>query len=962
MLADLGVGWEELLGQALPAAIRDSALPGLPDPESEPEVLAALRRLAGRNTPMVQMIGAGYYDTFTPAVIRRGVLSNPAWYTAYTPYQAEVAQGRLELLMLFQTMVEDLTALPIANASLLDEPTAAAEAMAIAVRADRAGRRRFLVDHDVLPQTRAVLATRAEPVGIEIVDHDLAGGLPPWAADRDRGACGVLISDPAASGAVRDWAPLASAAHAAGCLVVATTDLLALLLLRPPGAWGADIAVGSAQRFGVPLGYGGPHAGFIAVRTGLERQLPGRLVGASVDSRGRPAYRLALQTREQHIRRERATSNICTAQALLAIVAALYAAHHGPTGLRQIAERVHHHARRLAAGLQAAGLDVAAGPFFDTVSVESGSRTAAFIAAARRRGINVRAVDDTRVAVSTDEVTTSAHIDALLAAAAEVMPGTTTPASPGASQTAEPGFGVCTRSGPAPLAHPHFHRHRSETSMMRWLRHLADRDLALDRAMIPLGSCTMKLTAAAEMEAILWPEFAGIHPFAPLDQAAGWQEIIGDLERWLAAITGYDAVSLQPNSGSQGEYAGLLAIRAYHRSRGDRERTVCLIPSSAHGTNAASAAMAGMDVVVVDCDARGDVDLDDLRTKAAEHRARLAAIMVTFPSTHGVYEEGIGEICAIVHEHGGQVYVDGANLNALVGLARPGQFGADVSHVNLHKTFCIPHGGGGPGVGPIGVRAHLAPFLPGHPLRPGSPGEPVVGPVNGAPWGSAGVLPIPWAYLRLMGAEGLRRATAQAVLSANWIAARLAPHYPILYTGRTGRVAHECIVDIRPLTAQTGVTVDDIAKRLMDYGFHAPTVSFPVAGTIMIEPTESEERAELDRFLEALIAIRGEIAAVADGTWSLADSPLRRAPHTVADVAGTWDRPYSRELAVLPSPAQQAWKYWPPVNRIDAAHGDRTLICSCVPVAEYAAPTAGLRGPGGAGAMAEAAAPEPILT
>jgi len=920
MLAVIGYGSRrELADAAVPRGIRSDHVLGLPAAATEDGALDELRALARRNTVLTSMIGLGYHDTVTPPVILRGVLEDPGWYTAYTPYQPEISQGRLEALLNFQTVVADLTGLPTAGASLLDEPTAAAEAMALCRRSSKSSSNRFLVDGDTHPQTLAVVATRAEPLGLEIETFDVAAGLPA-------GDCfGVLLSYPASSGAVRALGSLVDEAHARGALVAVTTDLLALTLLTPPGEWGADIAVGSAQRFGVPMGFGGPHAGFMSVRAGLERQLPGRLVGVSVDADGAPAYRLALQTREQHIRREKATSNICTAQVLLAVVAGMYAAYHGPEGLTAIATRVHGHAARLAESLRAGGVEVGTDHFFDTVTARVPGRATAIVDAARDRGINLRLVDADTVGASCDERTTGAHVEAVCAAFGV--------APVGAAATSAGPDGLARQT--AFLTHPVFSRHRSETSMMRYLRRLSDRDLALDRTMIPLGSCTMKLNAAAEMEPITWPEFAGLHPFAPIEQSEGTRALIGDLETWLAEITGYDAVSLQPNAGSQGEFAGLLAIRAYHRANGDTERDICLIPSSAHGTNAASAAMVGMRVVVVACDSGGNVSLSDLHTKLAEHGGRVAALMVTYPSTHGVFEHDIAEICAAVHDAGGQVYVDGANLNALVGLARPGRFGADVSHLNLHKTFCIPHGGGGPGVGPVAVRAHLAPYLPNHPLVPEAGPATGVGPISGAPWGSAGVLPISWAYLRLMGGDGLTAATEVAVLSANYLAHQLAPHYPVLYTGDHGLVAHECIVDVRGITKDTGVTVEDIAKRLIDYGFHAPTMSFPVAGTLMIEPTESEDLAELDRFADAMIAIRAEIDRVAAGEWPVEASPLRQAPHTAASLLGEWNFGYDRELAAYPVTGIRADKYWPPVRRIDQGYGDRNLMCSCPPLSVY---------------------------
>jgi glycine dehydrogenase len=924
MLAVVGYGsLEELVADAIPDAVQAFEPLDLPPAASEDQVQAELRQLAGRNRRLVSMIGLGYCDTITPPVIRRQVVENPAWYTSYTPYQPEISQGRLEALLNFQTMVADLTGLGIANASLLDESTAAAEAMALCHRAARI-EGAFAVDADCHPQTIEVVRTRAEPLGLEVVVADLEGGLP------DGPLFGVLLQYPGSSGAVRDHAGLVEAVHARGGLVAVAADLLALTLLRPPGEIGADVAVGSAQRFGVPLWFGGPHAGFIAVRKGLERQLPGRLVGVSIDVDSKPAYRLALQPREQHIRREKATSNICTAQSLPAIVASTYAAYHGAEGLTAIARRAHRYAAILAAGLRTGGVEVVHQHFFDTVTARVPGRAAAVVAAARDRGVNLRLVDADHVGVATDEVTRREHLERVWAAFGAGA-GTDVDALDRATPDALPA--ALARTSPF-LTHPVFHRHRSETAMLRYLRRLSDRDIALDRSMIPLGSCTMKLNAAAEMEPITWPELASIHPFAPLDQVEGYRALIDQLERWLEEITGYDRVSLQPNAGSQGELAGLLAIRAYHRSQGS-ERDVCLIPSSAHGTNAASAAMAGLRVVVVACDDRGNVDLEDLRAKLQEHRDRVAAIMVTYPSTHGVFEPAISELCGAVHQAGGQVYVDGANLNALVGLARPGRFGADVSHLNLHKTFCIPHGGGGPGVGPVGVRAHLAPFLPSHPLRPEAGPPAGVGPISEAPWGSAGILPISWAYIRLMGPDGLRRATEVAILGANYVARRLAPHYPVLYTGRKGLVAHECILDLRRITRETGVTAEDVAKRLIDYGFHAPTMSFPVAGTLMVEPTESEDQAELDRFCEAMIAIRHEIAKVASGELDREDNPLRNAPHTAEMLAREWTHPYPRELAAFPVGSLRQAKYWPPVRRIQGAYGDRNLVCTCPPVTAW---------------------------
>ncbi|MEV4972506.1 aminomethyl-transferring glycine dehydrogenase [Streptomyces scopuliridis] len=928
MLAQVGYGsLDELTAAAVPDVIRSTEALRLPEARTEAEVLAELRSLADRNQVLAPMIGLGYYGTYTPSVILRNVMENPAWYTAYTPYQPEISQGRLEALLNFQTVVAELTGLPTSGASLLDEGTAAAEAMALARRVGKVKGGVFLVDADALPQTIAVIETRAEPTGVEVVVADLSEGIPAEVAER--GVFGVLLQYPGASGAVRDLGPVIEQAHGLGAIVTVAADLLALTLLTSPGELGADIAVGTTQRFGVPMGFGGPHAGFMAVREKFARSLPGRLVGVSVDADGNKAYRLALQTREQHIRREKATSNICTAQVLLAVMAGMYAVYHGPEGLRSIARRTHRYATLLAEGLRAGGVEIVHGAYFDTLTVRVPGRAAEVVAAAREGGVNIHLADADHVSVACDETTgrtqlaavwtafgVSGDIDALDAATEEALPG------------------ALLRTDDY-LAHPVFHQYRSETAMLRYLRRLADRDYALDRGMIPLGSCTMKLNATTEMEPVTWPEFGALHPFAPAEQAQGYLTLIRELEERLAEVTGYDAVSLQPNAGSQGELAGLLAVRAYHRANGDTGRTVCLIPSSAHGTNAASAVMAGMKVVVVKTREDGDVDVEDLHAKIAQHGAELAVLMVTYPSTHGVFEEHIGDICAAVHDAGGQVYVDGANLNALVGLAKPGRFGSDVSHLNLHKTFCIPHGGGGPGVGPVGVRAHLAPYLPNHPLQPAAGPETGVGPISAAPWGSAGILPISWAYVRLMGGEGLKRATQVAVLAANYIAKRLEPHYPVLYTGPNGLVAHECIVDLRPLTKATGVSVDDIAKRLIDYGFHAPTMSFPVAGTLMIEPTESEDLTEIDRFCETMIAIRTEIEKVASGEWPADDNPLCNAPHTAAALAGAWEHAYSRDEAVFPAGVSAADKYWPPVRRIDGAFGDRNLVCSCPPLDAY---------------------------
>jgi glycine dehydrogenase len=928
MLAAIGrASLEDLTTTAVPAAIRATQSMSIVPADSERAVVKELRGLAARNQVLTSMIGLGYYGTVTPAVIQRNVLENPAWYTAYTPYQPEISQGRLEALLNFQTVVSDLTALSTAGASLLDEATAAAEAMTLMRRSSKAADAAvLLVDEAIFPQTLAVMQTRALPLGISVVVADLSevtsrDELVAAAGGSD--VFGVLVQYPDLHGRLRDHRALAEAAHEAGALVTAAADLMALTLATAPGEWGADIAVGTSQRLGVPMGFGGPHAGYMSVRAGLERTLPGRLVGVSVDVTGAPAYRLALQTREQHIRREKATSNICTAQVLLAVMASMYAVYHGPRGLRAIALRIHSHATSLAEALRAGGLDVAEGEHFDTLSVRVPGRADAVVAAAVAEHVNVWRHDGDTVVLSVDETT---DLDDLAKVARAFGVD-----APTRVEIGEPGWDSALVRTSEYLTHPVFTSHHSETAMLRYLRRLSDRDFALDRGMIPLGSCTMKLNATTEMLAITWPEFADLHPFAPLEQTEGIRHLVSELEQWLCDITGYDAVSLQPNAGSQGEFAGLLAIAAYHRSRGDFERNICLIPASAHGTNAASAVMAGMKVVVVKTDTiTGNVDMDDLKAKVEEHRDDLAAIMVTYPSTHGVFEDTITDLCAMVHDAGGQVYVDGANLNALVGLAQPGRFGADVSHLNLHKTFCIPHGGGGPGVGPVACREHLAPFLPNHPLDAQAGPETGVGPVSAAPYGSAGILPISWAYVRLMGASGLRRATEVAVLNANYVAARLRDHYPVLYSGEGGLVAHECILDVRPLSKETGVSVDDIAKRLIDYGFHAPTMSFPVAGTLMVEPTESEDKLELDRFCDAMIAIRAEIDAVG-AAGNAASSVLRGAPHTALSLAGDWDVDYSRQEAAFPQGVDPLAKYWPPVRRIDGAYGDRHLVCSCPP-------------------------------
>ncbi|WP_024804685.1 aminomethyl-transferring glycine dehydrogenase [Nocardia sp. BMG51109] len=931
ILDTVGVGsLDELAERAVPASILDAAagngLCVLPPAASEHEVLDELAALAKSNTVATSMIGLGYYDTLTPPVLVRNLLENPAWYTSYTPYQPEISQGRLEALLNFQTMVSDLTGMEVANASMLDEATAAAEAMTLLHRANRGAKsNRLVIDADLFPQTRTVLFTRAEPLGIEIVEADLSAGVLP-----DGDFFGVLVQVPGASGRIVDWTELTAAAHERGALVGAGADLLAMTLITPPGEQGVDVCFGTTQRFGVPLGFGGPHAGYLAVRSAHARQLPGRLVGVSKDADGHVAYRLALQTREQHIRREKATSNICTAQVLLAVVAAMYASYHGADGLRAIARRVHRHAERLAAGL---GEAVVHDRFFDTVLVHVPGGAGPVVAKAKGRGVNLRLVDADHVAVACDEATTEAHVAIVLDSfGADGVAGETVPGErPAGAASGEPALPPIENRTSEYLTHPAFTRYHTETAMLRYLRQLSDKDIALDRSMIPLGSCTMKLNATVEMEPITWPGFSRVHPYAPVEDAPGLLRVIEDLESWLAAVTGYDRVSLQPNAGSQGEYAGLLAIRRYHVDRGDTHRDTCLIPSSAHGTNAASAAMAGLRVEVVRCRANGDVDLDDLRARIADRADRLACIMITYPSTHGVYEHEIAELCALVHDAGGQVYVDGANLNALVGLARPGRFGGDVSHLNLHKTFCIPHGGGGPGVGPLAVRDHLAPYLPGDPLRTDSHA------VSAAMYGSASILPITWAYVRAMGADGLRRATLTAIASANYIARRLDSHYPVLYTGENTMVAHECILDLREITKRTGVTVDDVAKRLADYGFHAPTMSFPVAGTLMVEPTESENLEELDAFIDAMIAIKGEIDQVAAGTWTVEDSPLRGAPHTPASLVGDWPHAYSRETAVYPQGLTHPRpKVWPAVRRIDGAFGDRNLVCSCPPLEAYA--------------------------
>jgi glycine dehydrogenase len=923
MLKTLGVASiDELMDQVIPPAIRQKKSLAIGAALTEQEALARAREVAAKNRIFTSMIGQGYYGTVLPPVIQRNILESPAWYTAYTPYQPEISQGRLEALMNFQTMVCELTGFDIVNASLLDEGTAAAEAMMMAYRLAGPDRDTFFVDADCHPQTIAVVQTRAEPLDIKIVV-----GVPDETIDT-AGVFGALLQYPGSSGQVRDLRAVIAAMRAGQIVTAVAADPLALTLLVPPRELGADIAIGSMQRFGVPVGFGGPHAAYIATTNEYRRSLPGRIIGVSIDSRGRPAYRLALQTREQHIRREKATSNICTAQVLLAIIASMYGVYHGPEGLKQIATRIHRRASTIASGLAALGFQIRTRQFFDTITVETGDATAAILERARGFEINLRSLGEgnqAAIAISCDETTTPAICEKVCRAFA--------------SDRKVPAFEAVERQNgynvPAGLLRKSefmqqavFSRYRSETELLRYMRRLSDRDLALDRTMIPLGSCTMKLNATTEMLPVTWPEFSNIHPFAPADQTKGYTELVSDLGKALCEITGYDAFSLQPNSGAQGEYAGLLAIRAYHRSRGDSQRDICLIPSSAHGTNPASAQLAGMKIVVVRCNEAGDIDLADLRAKAELHADRLSALMVTYPSTHGVFEEHIRDICDVVHRHGGQVYLDGANLNAQVGLARPADYGADVGHINLHKTFCIPHGGGGPGVGPVGVKAHLARFLPGHPERGDLPSD--VGPVSAAPFGSASILPISWIYILMMGGEGLRLASEQAIISANYIAARIRHHFPVLYSGQSGRVAHECILDVRACKAATDVTAEDIAKRLIDYGFHAPTMSFPVAGTLMVEPTESESKAELDRFCDAMIAISGEIGLIAGGKSDRANNPIRNAPHTALDLADDdWKRPYSRMHACFPLSSLQAAKYWPPVNRIDNAYGDRNLMCTC---------------------------------
>ncbi|XLY89527.1 aminomethyl-transferring glycine dehydrogenase [Ectopseudomonas mendocina] len=913
---------DALTGAVIPESIKGTSILGEQPGLSEADALAKIKAIAAKNQQFKNYIGQGYYGTHTPSPILRNLLENPAWYTAYTPYQPEISQGRLEALLNFQTLISDLTGMQIANASLLDEATAAAEAMTFCKRLSKnKAANIFFVSQHCHPQTLDVLRTRAEPLGIDIEVGDEA-------AITDASAYfGALLQYPASNGDIFDYRALVERFHAANALVAVAADLLALTLLTPPGEFGADVALGSAQRFGVPLGFGGPHAAYFATRDAFKRDMPGRLVGMSVDRFGKPALRLAMQTREQHIRREKATSNICTAQVLLANIASMYAVYHGPKGLTEIAQRVHSFTAILALGLTKLGHSVEQQHFFDTLSIKTGAKTAELHAKARAAGINLREIDAERLGLSLDETTDQAAVEALLAlfAGDQAAPAVSDLAAQIASRLPQ---GLLRQS--AILQHEVFNRYHSETELMRYLRKLADKDLALDRSMIPLGSCTMKLNAASEMIPVTWPEFGNLHPFAPVEQAAGYTQLTTELEAMLCAATGYDAVSLQPNAGSQGEYAGLLAIRAYHLSRGDDQRDICLIPQSAHGTNPATASMAGMRVVVTACDARGNVDIADLKAKAEEHKDRLAAIMITYPSTHGVFEEGIREICQIIHDNGGQVYIDGANMNAMVGLCAPGQFGGDVSHLNLHKTFCIPHGGGGPGVGPIGVKSHLAPFLPGHGHMARKEGA-----VSAAPFGSASILPITWMYITMMGGNGLKRASQMAILNANYIARRLEEHYPVLYSGEGGLVAHECILDIRPLKDSSGISVDDVAKRLIDFGFHAPTMSFPVAGTLMIEPTESESKEELDRFCDAMIAIREEIRAVEQGRLDKDDNPLKNAPHTALELVGEWHHAYSREQAVYPLASLIEAKYWPPVGRVDNVYGDRNLVCACPSIEAY---------------------------
>ncbi|MBJ7310634.1 aminomethyl-transferring glycine dehydrogenase [Rugamonas sp. CCM 8940] len=933
MLSTLGYASRAALIDALvPANIRNQgALPlgQYSQPMPEQEALAKLKAIASQNKVLKSLIGQGYYNTHTPGVILRNIFENPAWYTAYTPYQPEISQGRLEAILNFQQVVTDLTGMGIANASMLDEGTAAAEAMTLIQRVGKSKSQVFYVADDVLPQTREVVQTRAEPLGIVVRT------FAPAELAELHDCFGVLLQYPGVDGVVRDYKDGVAAVKAKGAMVVVAADLLALTVLTPPGEWGADVVVGNSQRFGVPLGFGGPHAGYLSTRDEFKRSMSGRLVGVTIDAQGNKAYRLALQTREQHIRREKATSNICTAQVLLAVMASMYAVYHGPAGLKQIAQRVHRYTGILAANLATLGYEISNATFFDTLTVKT-DNAEALLATAVAHGVNLRKVDAHHVGVSLDETTSRADLELLWTIFAHGVKATAKADFDQVEASVRQAFPAALERSSAYLSHPVFNRYHSETEMLRYLRSLADKDLALDRTMIPLGSCTMKLNATSEMIPVTWPEFSNIHPFAPDAQTIGYREMIGQLEDMLCALTGYAAVSLQPNAGSQGEYAGLLVIKAYHESRGEGHRNICLIPSSAHGTNPASANMVGMQVVVTACDASGNVDLADLKAKAELHAKNLACVMVTYPSTHGVFEEGIQELCAIIHSHGGQVYIDGANMNALVGVAAPGSFGGDVSHLNLHKTFCIPHGGGGPGVGPIGVGAHLAKFLPNQRSSGYQRDVAGIGAVSAAPYGSASILPISWMYIAMMGAEGLTAATETAILAANYIARRLSPHYPVLYSGHDGLVAHECIIDLRPLTDATGISNEDVAKRLMDFGFHAPTMSFPVPGTLMIEPTESESKAEIDRFIDAMVAIRMEIAKVENGEFDREDNPLKHAPHTAEVLtADKWERKYSREVAAFPLPSLRKQKYWPTVGRADNVYGDRNLMCGCAPMSDY---------------------------
>ncbi|MBA6418360.1 aminomethyl-transferring glycine dehydrogenase [Pseudomonas sp. 5Ae-yellow] len=929
MLDALGANsLEDLVGQTVPQSILRNELLGLGAPRSEAEVLSYLKQVAARNQVFTSCIGMGYHGTLTPTVILRNVLENPGWYTAYTPYQPEIAQGRLESLLNFQQLTIDLTGMELASASLLDEATAAAEAMALAKRVAKSKSNLFFVDEDCHPQTISVVLTRAEAFGFDVVVDDVS-------TLGEHEVFGALFQYPTTWGEIRDLKPLIEQVQAQKGLACVSADLLALVKLTSPGELGADVVFGSAQRFGVPMGYGGPHAAFFATRDAYKRAMPGRIIGVSVDARGNRALRMALQTREQHIRREKANSNICTAQVLLANIASFYAVYHGPQGLKVIADRVHRLTAILAAGLQAAGVTLRNQSFFDTLTLNVPGKAGEIVGRARAARVNLRMIDGDAVGVSLDETTTRATVETLLAVIVGEAHGQNLSALDAQIIGTEPGIPAGLRRTSDFLTHPVFNSYHSETEMLRYIKSLENKDLALNHSMIPLGSCTMKLNATTEMIPITWPEFGQLHPFVPLAQAEGYKQMIDELEAMLRGITGFDAICMQPNSGAQGEYAGLLAIRKFHEANGDAHRDVCLIPTSAHGTNPASAMMASMRVVLVACDDQGNVDVADLRQKAEDNAEKLSCLMITYPSTHGVYEEGIREICEIIHQHGGQVYMDGANLNAQVGLTRPADIGADVSHMNLHKTFCIPHGGGGPGMGPIGVKAHLAPFVANHPVVPLDGPNPQNGAVSAAPWGSASILPISWTYIALMGAIGLRQATAVAILNANYLAKRLGDAYPVLYSGRNGRVAHECIIDIRPLKAASGITEEDVAKRLMDFGFHAPTMSFPVAGTLMIEPTESESKAELDRFVDAMLTIRAEIRKVEQGEWTAEDNPLHNAPHTLADITGDWQRAYSREEAVFPQAWVAANKFWPSVNRIDNVYGDRNLFCACPPIESY---------------------------